>query len=56
MTNMIFKRLLLSALLLALVTSFFAPTSAEAAITGNNSPSSFNTLSSRTPTDHFILL
>lgn len=43
MTNTIFKRLLLPALLLALVTSFFVPTSAEAAITGNNSP---NTASS----------
>ncbi|PRO39781.1 hypothetical protein [Bacillus sp. LLTC93] len=38
MTNNIFKHLLLSSLLLALVTSFFAPNSAEAAITGNNSP------------------
>lgn len=43
MTNTIFKRLLLPALLLALVTSFFAPKSAEAVITGNNSP---NTASS----------
>ncbi|MGN7391420.1 hypothetical protein [Bacillus safensis] len=43
MTNAIFKRFLLPALLLVLVTSFFAPHSAEAAITGNNSP---NTASS----------
>lgn len=43
MTNTIFKRFLLPALLLVLVTSFFAPNSAEAAITGNNSP---NTASS----------
>ncbi|WP_368931007.1 hypothetical protein [Bacillus pumilus] len=43
MTNIIFKRFLLPALLLVLVTSFFAPNSAEAAITGNNSP---NTASS----------
>ncbi|KIL25482.1 hypothetical protein MHI11_20455 [Bacillus sp. FSL K6-3312] len=39
MTNTIFKRFLLPALVLVLVTSFFAPNSAEAAITGNNSPS-----------------
>ncbi|MCY7571265.1 hypothetical protein [Bacillus pumilus] len=43
MINTIFKRFLLPALLLVLVTSFFAPNSAEAAITGNNSP---NTASS----------
>ncbi|MCW4681759.1 hypothetical protein ON127_10425 [Bacillus pumilus] len=43
MTNTIFKRFLLPAILLVLVTSFFAPNSAEAAITGNNSP---NTASS----------
>lgn len=43
MTNTIFKRFLLPALVLVLVTSFFAPNSAEAAITGNNSP---NTASS----------
>lgn len=39
----IFKRFLLPALVLVLVASFFAPNSAEAAITGNNSP---NTASS----------
>ncbi|MER0142300.1 hypothetical protein AAZR19_06500 [Bacillus sp. Je.9.29.b] len=38
MTNTIFKHFLLPALFLVLVTSFFAPHSAEAAITGNNSP------------------
>ncbi|MCY7678983.1 hypothetical protein MH122_09230 [Bacillus pumilus] len=38
MPNTIFKRFLLPALLLVLVTSFFAPNSAEAAITGNNNP------------------
>lgn len=43
MTITIFKRFLLPALVLVLVTSFFAPNSAEAAITGNNSP---NTASS----------
>ncbi|GLF89526.1 hypothetical protein Saga11_07850 [Bacillus safensis] len=43
MTNTFFKRFLLPALVLVLVTSFFAPNSAEAAITGNNSP---NTASS----------
>ncbi|MCU0158176.1 hypothetical protein [Bacillus safensis] len=43
MTNTIFKRFLLPALILVIVTSFFAPNFAEAAITGNNSP---NTASS----------
>lgn len=43
MPNNIFKSFLLPALLLVLVTSFFTPKSAEAAITGNNSP---NTASS----------
>ncbi|AVM26035.1 hypothetical protein [Bacillus pumilus] len=43
MTNTIFKLFLLPALVLVLITSLFAPNSAEAAITGNNSP---NTASS----------
>ncbi|MCY1118600.1 hypothetical protein OWO30_09625 [Bacillus safensis] len=43
MTNTIFKLFLLPALVLVFITSLFAPNSAEAAITGNNSP---NTASS----------
>jgi len=43
MTNTIFKLFLLPPLVLVLITSLFAPNSAEAAITGNNSP---NTASS----------
>ncbi|MGM0970618.1 MAG: hypothetical protein ACQEWR_18840 [Bacillota bacterium] len=43
MTKNIFKRFLLPALLFMLVTSFITPNTAEAAITGNNSP---NTASS----------
>ncbi|KMY21328.1 hypothetical protein ABDA29_18615 [Bacillus pumilus] len=44
MTNTIFKRFLLPALVLVLVTSFFAPNSAEAAITGNNSPTTASSM------------
>ncbi|WP_111292019.1 hypothetical protein [Bacillus safensis] len=38
MTNSIFKRFLLPVLLFVLVTSFITPNTAEATITGNNSP------------------